>query len=135
MPRLLQEALWLRLAGQEDRAHSEDEGRQVVLVDSDRGPGSPKGPGPDRESVAPSRFHRTNVQTGINVSELFDTKRLELCTPEQRKINSPGERFYGQLNRLANDSRREKTERNEPPHRATVDSFPSCQVADRTHFA
>ena len=28
---LLQEALWLGLAGQEDRAHSEDEGRQVIF--------------------------------------------------------------------------------------------------------
>jgi len=43
--------------------------------ESNRGPGSPKGSGHDRGSVAPSRLDRTNVQTGIKVSELFDTKR------------------------------------------------------------
>jgi hypothetical protein len=49
LPRLLQEALWLGLAGQENRAHSEDGGCQVVWVkgvDSDRGQGSSKGPAP-----------------------------------------------------------------------------------------
>jgi hypothetical protein len=139
MPRLLQEALWLGSAGQKDRAHSEDESRKVVWskVEIGSGPGFAEGPGPDRRSVAPWRFDRTNAWTGINVSKLFDTKRLALCAPEQRKIGSPGERLYGQLHRLAplsdclNDSRRKKTERDEPPHRATVDSFQSCQVADR----
>ena len=49
-----------------------------------------------------------------------------LRAPEYRKFNSPGERLDSQINRLApfgdrlDDTRREKTERNEPPHRATV---------------
>ena len=44
MPRLLQETLWLGHAGQEVLAHSEEEGRQVVLVEGriGSGPGSPK---------------------------------------------------------------------------------------------
>jgi hypothetical protein len=101
MPRLLQEALWRGSAGQEDDAHSEDEGRQVVLVEADRGPGSSKGLGSDRGRHRPSRFDRMNASTGINVSKSFDTKRPLLGAPEQRKINSPGERLYGQLDRLA----------------------------------
>jgi hypothetical protein len=140
MPRLLQEALWLGLAGQEDRAHSEDEGCQVVLVEGriGSGLGFAEEPGPDRRLVASSRLDRTNAKTGIYVSELFDPERLLLGAPEQRKINSPGERLYRQLHRLAplgdrlDDSRREKAERNEPPHRATVDSFPSCEFANGT---
>ena len=93
-------------------------------------------PAPDRGLVAFSRLDRR-----INVSKLFDTKGLELCAPEQRQIDSPGGRLYGQLHRLAplsdclNDSRRKKTERDEPPHRATVDSFPSCEFADGLRFA
>ncbi len=57
-----------------------------------------------------------------------------------RKIDSPCERLYRQLDWLASfgdrrdDSRREKAERKEPAHRATVDSFPSCEFADRPRF-
>jgi len=34
-------------------------------------------------------------------SKLIDTKRLELCAPEQWQIDSPCERLYDQLDRLA----------------------------------
>jgi hypothetical protein len=60
------------------------------------------------------------------------------CAPEQRKIDSPCEGLYCQFDRLPSlgdrldDSWREKPQRNEPPHRATVDSFPSCEFADGT---
>jgi hypothetical protein len=54
----------------EDREHSEDESRKVVYskVEIGSGPGFAEGPGPDRGSVAPSRFDRANAWTGINVS-------------------------------------------------------------------
>jgi hypothetical protein len=57
----------------------------------DSGPGPPKGPSPDR-GVAPRDSIETNA-TGIKVTKLFDAKRLELCAPEQRQIDSPGERL------------------------------------------
>jgi hypothetical protein len=93
----------------------------------DRGQGSSKGSGPDRELVAPSRVDRR-----INVSNLLRAERLLLSAPEQWEIDSPGERLQGQIDRLAplgdrlDDSRREKAERNKTPHRATrkVESNP-----------
>jgi hypothetical protein len=38
-----------------------------------------------------------NVLTGTAVSELFDTKRLLLSSPEQRQIDSLVERLDGKL--------------------------------------
>jgi hypothetical protein len=64
LPCLLQEALWLSPAGQEDRGHSEDEGREVVGIGS--GLGSSKG-------SRPNLSLRFGTRSRSNVTWLFDT--------------------------------------------------------------
>ncbi len=97
MPRLLQEALWLGSAGQEDRAHSE--GRQVVLVGSDPG-WLIEGP---RSWVGSAFAIRSNERLDRNQG--LQVNRYQ--APASGRSRAMGDRFasserlYSQLHRLA----------------------------------
>src|SRR5258708_1232301 len=88
MPRLLQEALWLGLAGQQDRAHSEDESRKLVLVEGRIGSGSALSPG--------TNFTWTVVFNPAAAAECKEVRYRQLVSEpngrrhEDRRLRLPG---------------------------------------------
>ena len=66
------------------------------------------------------------------------TERLFLRAPEQGKIDPAGETDHGEFGRLAafddrlDDPRRQKSEPQQPPHRAAIESFPPRYLARPT---
>jgi hypothetical protein len=98
------------------------------------------GAGGSRRVASENRF-RADADLDPNGRELAETERLFLRPPEQGKIDPSGEGHNAQICRMAafNDRLdypwRQEPERHQPPHRSAIDTFPPCELVNRSYVA